>query len=190
VKIPTERYLYNQLVWAINQLSIGYYAYREGRLTEITFADGSTTRLAPDLNAGSAALQYYFAQVYQRQEWLDALYSEDGFLAVHERMFGDPWQRAGTVEPLYPPDAKQPELILPFERNWTWSYTGGPHGAWEHDGSYAALDFGPGIHTSGCVESSAWALAASDGLVVRTGEGLVVLDLDGDRHEQTGWVLV
>jgi LasA protease len=28
------------------------------------------------------------------------------------------------------------------------------------------------------------------GLVVRTGTGLVVLDLDGDGHEQTGWVLV
>jgi murein DD-endopeptidase MepM/ murein hydrolase activator NlpD len=26
--------------------------------------------------------------------------------------------------------------------------------------------------------------------VVRTGPGLVVLDLDGDGHEQTGWVLV
>jgi murein DD-endopeptidase MepM/ murein hydrolase activator NlpD len=86
--------------------------------------------------------------------------------------------------------AHQPPLILPFERNWTWSLTGGPHGAWERDGAYAALDFGPGIHTSGCVESGAWVLAASDGLVVRTGPGLVVLDLDGDGHESTGWVLI
>ena len=105
-------------------------------------------------------------------------------------MFGDPSQRAKTVEPLYPTGAQQPPLILPFERNWTWSYTGGPHGAWERDGAYAALDFGPGIQTSGCVESGTWALAAADGLVVRTGSGLVVLDLDGDGHEQTGWVLV
>jgi hypothetical protein len=32
-----ERYedgLYSQLVWAVNQLSTGYYAYREGRMTD------------------------------------------------------------------------------------------------------------------------------------------------------------
>ena len=190
VEIPNEKHLYHQLVWTVNQLSIGYYAYREGRFTEITFTDGSTARLAPDLNAGTAALQYYFAQFYQGQEWHDALYSEGGFIPLYKRMFGDPSQRAKTVEPLYPTGAQQPPLILPFERNWTWSYTGGPHGAWERDGAYAALDFGPGIQTSGCVESGTWALAAADGLVVRTGSGLVVLDLDGDGHEQTGWVLV
>ena len=190
VEVPNEKHLYHQLVWTVNQLSIGYYAYREGRFTEITFTDGSTARLAPDLNAGTAALQYYFAQFYQGQEWHDALYSEGGFIPLYKRMFGDPLQRAKTVEPLYPTGAQQPPLILPFERNWTWSYTGGPHGAWERDGAYAALDFGPGIQTSGCVESGTWALAAADGLVVRTGSGLVVLDLDGDGHEQTGWVLV
>lgn len=190
VEIETERYLYNQLVWTLNQLSIGYYAYREGRLTEINFKDGSSARLAPDLNAGTAALQYYFAQFFDKQEWTEALYSDDGFISLYERMFGDPWERALAVEPLYPMSAHQPPLILPFERNWTWSLTGGPHGAWERDGAYAALDFGPGIHTSGCVESGAWVLAAADGLVVRTGPGLVVLDLDGDGHESTGWVLI
>ena len=190
VQIPTERHLYNQLVWTVNQLSIGYYAYREGRFTEITFKDGSTAHLAPDLNAGTAALQYYFAQLYDYDQWYEILYSENGFMSLHQRMFGDPWERARKVEPLYPIAARQPPLILPFERNWTWSLTGGPHGAWEHDGAYAALDFGPGIHTSGCVESGAWVLSASDGLVVRTGPGLVVVDLDGDGHEQTGWVLI
>ncbi len=34
---PSTQGLYRQLIWAVNQLSIGYYAYREGRLTEITF---------------------------------------------------------------------------------------------------------------------------------------------------------
>lgn len=185
-----EKGLYNQLVWAVNQLSIGYYAYREGRMTDIRFSDGAKIRLAPDLNAGTAALQYYFAQLYDSAEWLAALDVETGFPALHALMFGDPWERARRVEPLYPPGIVQPPLILPFGRNWTWSYTGGPHGAWEHDGAYAALDFAPGAAESGCVETQAWAVAAADGLVVRTGPGLVVLDLDGDGHEQTGWVLV
>lgn len=182
--------LYNQLVWTVNQLSTGYYAYREGRLTEITLADGVKTRLAPDLNAGTAALQYYFAQLYGSQEWLDVINPEIGFPGLYESMFGNPWERAQTVEPLYPPGIKQPPLILPFAKKWTWSYTGGPHGAWEQEGSYAALDFAPGSTESGCVDSNAWVVAAASGLVVRTGPGLVVLDLDGDGHEQTGWVLV
>lgn len=185
-----EKGLYNQLIWTVNQLSIGYYAYREGRLTDIRFSDGAKTRLAPDLNAGTAALQYYFAQIYDSARWLEALDPENGLPALHALMFGSPWERAHTVEPLFPPGVTQPPLSLPFGRNWTWSYTGGPHGAWEHDGAYAALDFAPGAAESGCVETQAWAVAAAAGLVVRTGPGLVVLDLDGDGHEQTGWVLI
>ena len=187
---PTAKGLYNQLVWAVNQLSIGYYAYREGRLTEIRFSDGVKARLAPDLNAGTAALQYYFAQLYTGQRWLDALNPEIGLPTLHASMFSNPWERAQTVEPLFPPGIKQPPLVLPFGRNWTWSYTGGPHGAWEQDGAYAALDFAPGAKQSGCVDTPAFAVASAAGLVVRTGPGLVVIDLDGDGFEQTGWVLV
>jgi len=182
--------LYHQLTWALNQLSIGYYDWREGRLTEIHFSDGVTARLAPDLNAGTAALQYFFAQLYDSQGWLNALDPQMGLPALHERMFGNPWVRALTVEPLYPPDLAQPHLILPFMYNQIWGYTGGPHGAWERDGARAAIDFAPGSLESGCVESDAWALAAAAGLVVRSWNGIVVLDLDGDGREQTGWVLI
>jgi LasA protease len=188
--LPSKKLLYNQLVWTVNQLSIGYYAYREGRLTEVVFKDGITARLAPDLNAGTAALQYYFAQLYDSQQWIDALNIEHGFPALHKAMFGDAWKRAQSVEPLFPAGIQQPMLILPFMRNWTWAYTGGPHGAWERDGAYAALDFAPGSTEAGCVESQAWVTASAAGLIVRTGPGLVVIDLDGDGHEQTGWVLV
>jgi murein DD-endopeptidase MepM/ murein hydrolase activator NlpD len=185
-----QKGLYHQLVWAVNHLSVGYYAYREGRLTEIRFQDGTTARLAPDLNAGSAALQYFFAQIYSGQRWLDAIDPTIGLPAVHERLFGSPWLRAETVEPLFPAGLKQPPLTLPFARRWVWSLTGGPHGAWEHDGAYAALDFAPGSNEPGCVKSFAWVTAAAPGLVVRSGNGVVVIDLDGDGFEQTGWVLL
>ena len=187
-----ERYkdLYKQLVWAVNQLSTGYYAYREGRMTEIAFPDGSTQRLAPDLNAGTVALLYYFAQLYQGDAWKQALDPQTGFPAFYASMFPDPWERASHVEPLFPTGLAQPPLTLPFVRNWEWSFTGGPHGAWEQEGANAALDIAPGAITSGCVETPTWALAAASGLVTRTGEGLVVIDLDGDGREQTGWVLV
>ncbi|MFH1632473.1 MAG: M23 family metallopeptidase, partial [Chloroflexota bacterium] len=182
--------LLRQLKWAVNQLSIGYYDWREGRLSEIRFEDGVTAHLAPDLNAGTAALQYYFAQVYDSQDWLQAFDPIDGFPAFYERMFGNPWMRSQLIEPLFPPDLAQPHLELPFLIDTVWSYTGGPHGAWERDGSWAAIDFAPASVESGCVESDAWVTASASGLITRSERNIVVLDLDGDGFEQTGWVLI
>ncbi len=136
--------LYSQLAWAVNQLSVGYYGWREGWVTEIQFSDGVSARLAPDLNSGTVALQYYFAQVSDTPGWLGALDPTYGVPAIYDRMFGNPWIRAMEFEPLYPPNLTQPELILPFLVNQLWSYTGGPHGAWERDGARAAVDFAPG----------------------------------------------
>jgi len=184
------RGLYSQLAWAVNQLSTGYYGWREGWVTEIKFSDGVTARLAPDLNSGSVAIQYYMAQVYDTPGWLGALDPNTGVSATFEKMFGNPWLRAMEVEPLYPPNLTQPELILPFLIGQVWSYTGGPHGAWERDGSRAAIDFAPGSTESGCVESTAYVVASAPGLVVRAGHGAVVIDLDGDGNEQTGWNLL
>jgi len=179
--------LYTQLVWAVNQLSIGYYGWREGAMTAIQFSDGVTARLAPELNAGTVALQYYLAQIYDTVGWVQALDTEAGFAPLYERMFGNPWMRAMDFEPLYPPDLTQPPMILPFLIGQVWSYTGGPHGAWERDGAMAALDFAPASTEPGCAESDAWVVASASGLVTRAGRGLVVIDLDGDGMEQTGW---
>lgn len=187
---PREKGLYKQLAWVVNQLSIGYYGWREGRLTEIRFKDGVTARLAPDLNAGTAAIQYFFAQLYDSEEWVDALDLENGFPALYEGMFGSPWVRALNVEPLYPPDLIQPPLTLPFLINQIWSYSGGPHGAWERDGAWAAIDFAPGSLVPGCFETEVYTVAAASGLVIRSDNGVVSIDLDGDGREQTGWVLI
>jgi murein DD-endopeptidase MepM/ murein hydrolase activator NlpD len=182
--------LLRQIKWVVNQLSIGYYGWREGRLNEITFSDGATARLQPDLNAGTVALLYYFAQQHDSQDWLHVTHPEVGFPALYEAMFGNPWIRANSVEPLFPPGIRQPQMELPFMYNQVWSYTGGPHGAWERDGSWAAIDFSPARTESGCVESSAYVTASAAGLVVRSGNGVVVVDLDGDGFEQTGWAMV
>lgn len=181
--------LLRQLKWAVNELSVGYYGWREGRMSEIEFSDGVTLHLAPDLNAGTAALQYYFSKVYDRQGWQAALDPETGFPALYEQMFGNPWTRARVVEPLFPPDLIQPDLVLPFLVGRSWSYTGGPHGAFEKDGSWAAIDFAPATTISGCYDSDAWVTAVGDGVISRSERGIVVLDLDGDGFEQTGWVI-
>jgi hypothetical protein len=110
-----------------------------------------------------------------------------GFPALYERMFGDPWQRAHQVEPLYASDLAQPELTLPFERDVIWSLSGGPHGAWDQAGALGALDFAPNSNLPGCVPSDQWVTASAPGLVIRSDRFTVVIDLDGDGDEQTGW---
>lgn len=182
--------LYRQLRWAAEQLAEGYYGWREGRLTQLTFPNGEMLFLAPTLNAGTVALMYYFAQLYPRATWERILDpgNPDGFLAFYESLFGNPWYRAQRVEPLYPPDLRQPRMILPFARGAVWFLTSGPHGAYGEQGAWAALDFAP-LGAQGCYTSRAWVLAPAPGKVVRSERGVVVLDLDGDGHEETGWVL-
>ncbi|RPH59556.1 MAG: hypothetical protein EHM81_07965, partial [Chloroflexi bacterium] len=174
------RGLFRQLMWASGVLSEGYYGWRSGKLNEITFADGSTIRLHPRLNAGTVALQYYFAKTHDRSAWEQAVDPKNGFAALYREMFDNPWERAATVEPLLPAGLAQPELSLPFEPGKVWSFSGGPHSAWEEEGALAALDFAPASETQGCAKSTHWILAPAAGTVVRTAEGVVMLDLDGD----------
>ncbi len=182
-----ERYLYDQLSWAVRQLNLGYYGWRAGILTELKFKDGSIKRIDPQLNAGSAALQYLFAQWYDPLEWAGALDGPGSMPALMAEMFGNFYIRAQSVEPLYPPDLVQPDLLLPFMVGRRWAFTGGPHSAWGPDGALAALDFAPPSSKSGCVLSNEWVVAMAPGVVVRSENGLVILDLDGDGIEQTGW---
>jgi murein DD-endopeptidase MepM/ murein hydrolase activator NlpD len=78
-------------------------------------------------------------------------------------------------------------MTLPFERGIPWVFTGGPHGGWDSGSAWAALDFSPVVEDSGCFTTDAWVTALTDGLIVRTGDGQVLQDLDGDGYEQTGW---
>ena len=179
--------LYQQLSWAVQQLSIGYYGWRAGTLTELVFSNYESLRIAPTLNAGTVAVQYLFSRLSYSQQWAGNLYSPDGLPALHERMFGNYWVRSQAVEPLYPPDLTQPNLELPFSPGMFWSLTGGPHTVWGTDGALGALDFAPATDKKGCEVSTAWVTAASPGLVVRDGPGLVMVDMDGDGSELTGW---
>ena len=132
------RGLYKQLSWAVQQLSIGYYGWRAGTLNSLTFKDGSTVRISPGLNAGTAAIQYLFSRWYNQAEWAAAIYGSDSMPDLMSRMFGDLWARARAVDPLYPADLQQPDFRLPFYSGRVWSYTGGPHSAWGEDGALAA----------------------------------------------------
>jgi murein DD-endopeptidase MepM/ murein hydrolase activator NlpD len=179
--------LWAQLSWAADQLNHGYYLWKAGWSGPMITSDGAYIPPGKGINAGTAAVQFFFAQLYPADTWRQ-LVAREGFYSFYESMFGNPFQRA--VDPLVPADVAQPELQLPFEGGKTWSFTGGPHSAWGDWAAWAALDFAPPGFAYGCVQSNEWVTAASDGLVVRAADGAVLLDLDRDGYEQTGWVLL
>jgi LasA protease len=179
--------LFGQMTWAINQLSMGYYGWRAGTITELTFNDGNKLRLDPTLNAGTVAVMVMFSQHHSLNEWLRVMDQTSGFTSFYQNMFGDPWVRAEALGNFFPPAFTQPDMILPFEPNVTWSYTGGPHSAWGTDGPLAAVDFAPRNDTPGCFATETWIVSIASGLVVRSGNGVVMVDMDGDGSEQTGW---
>jgi hypothetical protein len=189
-KVPGYQGLYYELGFAATQLNVGYYGWRSGTLTELQYHDGIQARLSPTLNPGSVALQRLFAKLYDQDSWYAALYGEGDFISLYQEMFGDPWERAAAVEPLFTPDVVQPALELPFMPGERWSFTGGPHYAWSSGTPRGGLDFAPVTGEPACVISRAWVTASAPGVVVRSGYNVVAIDLDGDGHEQTGWVLM
>ena len=182
--------LYLQCAWFASTVMDGYYGWREGRTLVVDYLDGQIVRLAPELNAGTVGLMHAFAKLYDFDEWAYRLYGDNNFFTLFETMFGSPWIRAQAVEPLIPADTVQPEMILPFDIGRLWAFSGGPHAAWSAADVWAALDFAPASAESGCHESNAWVVASMPGLIVRSGNGVVVIDMDGDGYEQTGWTLL
>lgn len=189
---PNWKGLYRQLAWAANQLNRGFYLWRVNGAGAWLLADGTVVPVSPLINAGTAGLQNLFAVLSDQAAWLEAV-GEDGVFETYNALFGYPFDYA--LEPLRSSGLEQPLLQLPFEAGAVWSFTGGPHGGWGDGSAWAALDFAPPGDALGCVESDAWVTAVADGPVVRTGDGVVVQDLDipagtADGLEQTGWTIL
>jgi len=176
--------LYRQLTWTADALNYGFYNYREGLLSNWSLADGTYVPIDPGINAGTAAVQHFFALIHDVNAWQRDI-GIDGLFSTYFLMFGYPFDLA--LEPVLPANLAQPAMQLPFEPGKTWYFTGGPHGGWDTGSAWAALDFAPPGEPLGCVLSADWVVAVADGLIVRSDEGVVMQDLDGDGYEQTGW---
>jgi LasA protease len=187
--VPGYQGLYKELSLIGKLLNIGYYGWRSGSLTDIKFTDNTTVRLSPTLNAGSVAIQYLFGRLLKQPDWQTALYGQTNFIQLYQELFGNPWERAARMGPLLPFDLQQPVLELPFKPGERWSLTAGPHQSWNTGTPLGALDFAPVTGESPCRVSRAWATASAPGLITRSGNNMVILDLDGDGFEQTGWVI-
>ncbi len=182
---PAYRGVYLQLVWAANTLNNGYYGWRSGELTLFDFPDGRQERPDPWLNAASVAVRYLFSRLDGGESFARAT-GPQGLWQTYVQLFGDPWPGS---EALIPGSLSQPDLRLPFAEDEVWAYTGGPHTGWGTGAPFSALDFAPPTSVTGCQIAEQPALAVADGVIVRKDTGLLVLDLDGDGDERTGWTI-
>jgi LasA protease len=178
--------LYFQLSWAAHYINEGYYGYKRDGTLAFCLADGGRALAADGVNAGTVAIQNVLALISEGEAWEEAI-SPRGFIRTYKTLFADPYARA--IEPLVPADLTQPPMLLPWEGGHTWYFSGGPHPAWGDGDAWAALDFAPPDVRGHCAISNERATAPAPGLVLRSGDGKILIDLDGDGYEQTGWVL-
>jgi hypothetical protein len=177
--------LFWQLVWVAELLNDGYYGWRTGKLQQFELLDGYLVRPDPWLNAATVGLQFLFANLYGLEDFNHAV-GPEGFYRNFETLWGEPF---ALEETFIPGNLQQPELPLPFEEGRVWHYSGGPHSCWGNAQPFGALDFAPPAEREGCIPSSEWVVAPASGTIARSGEATVVLDLDGDGDERTGWTL-
>ncbi len=175
---------YQELYWAADRMAYGYYARRVEALDSVGLTDGTVVQIPSGMNPGSAGVYYFFSLVCDKACWTQAITNE-GFVNTYLNLFGDPY--SGSIEPYIPDDLSQPTMQLPFEVGKIWAFTGGPHPAWGDGSAWAALDFAPPKEILGCVITEEWITAVADGVIVRSEPALLMLDLDGDGYEQTGW---
>jgi len=186
--------LLRQMLDAADALNYAYYGWKYRGVVAVTLLDGQRIFYATTLNPGTVGLQYMLSLTTDPVQWQRDIHPT-GFFRTYMTLFGDPFTHA--YEPLTPPDLAQPALTLPFAKGEEWVFTGGPHGAYNSGSAWGAVDFAPPeppdeikAAQGACYVSPNWVTAAAPGVIARSGEGYVVLDLDGDGNEYTGWTLV
>jgi murein DD-endopeptidase MepM/ murein hydrolase activator NlpD len=138
-------------------------------------------------NAGTVAVQYLIGQLVSHKDF-DQAAGPSGFAQTYYALWGNPFAQGDSAD-VIPGELIQPEMSLPFAANQQWALTGGPHPGWGTNLPWSALDIAPPEGETHCANSERWVTAAAPGVVVRANDHAVVLDLDGDGYEQTGWVL-
>jgi LasA protease len=182
---------YRQMSWVANQLNMAYYGWRYRGWTTLELTPTQRFFYAEGLNAATVALQYGLSLILPPEQWLSAV-TLGGFFQHYFAYFGNPFE-SNVIDPIAPSDLTQPPMILPFARGEVWFFTGGAHGGWGSGSAWSALDFAPpDIPPNGvfCYTSDYWVRAVASGIIARSGDGSVVLDLDFDGDESTGWTVL
>ena len=183
--------LFRQLSWLANELNRGYYGWKYRDFAVLDFGNDERYLYNSELNPASIALQHVLAFENVYPNWLNDV-SYAGFNQVYHAYFGDPF--LNMQDRVLPDGLQQPVLTLPFPDEETWLFTGGSHGGWGNGSAWSALDFAPPDEPQGdetlCYTSDNWVTAVADGVIARSDDGVVVLDLDGDGDETTGWTIL
>lgn len=180
--------LYAQLSWLADRLNQGYYDWKYRSRTILETADGSRLYFHPDLNAGTIAVQFAIAQMRPVEQWeIDV--GVAGLFETYRRLFGDPFKDAHETTAA---GLLQPAMTLPFPRGDVWRFTGGFHGGWGNGSAWSAVDFAPPDEEKAgwCYTSSYPITAIASGIIARIDDGVIVLDLDGDGNEGSGWTIL
>ncbi|MGQ9888826.1 MAG: LysM peptidoglycan-binding domain-containing protein [Aggregatilineales bacterium] len=183
--------LYRQLAWAADRMNMGYYGWKYRNLDAFAFDSGERLRFGAGLNAGTIGVQYMLSLHNTKEKWLREI-GPNGLYAVYAAFFGDPF--AATLDVLVPPGLEQPALTLPFQAEEQWFFTGGPHGGWGSGSAWSAIDFAPPDDiaqvSSVCYRSAHAVTAVASGIITRSADGVVILDLDADGDDTTGWSIL
>ena len=183
--------LYKQLAWAANELNRGYYGWKYRNATTIAFQDGLRLRYGEGLNAGTIGVQYFLSLNSRYANWQQQV-SRDGLFSTYYAYFGNPFE--DVIDPLIPLALAQPPLTLPFVEGEIWRFTGGAHGGWGSGSAWASLDFAPPDEREDgspfCYISEHSVNAVAAGVIAHNSGGSLILDLDGDGDEATGWTIL
>lgn len=182
--------LYQELSLVARMINTGYYGWRYGDINNIEFSDELSARIAANRNAGSVGVLNLFARLYPSYEWEDRLLGADGFMQLYLSMFEDPMICAARVEPLLTDQVTAPVLELPFAEGEVWAFTAGPHYSWVEGTPLGAIDFAPSIKDAGCIVSQKYARASAAGTVTRADNSVVMLTLEDENQQSTGWELM
>ncbi|MCY4018354.1 MAG: LysM peptidoglycan-binding domain-containing protein [Chloroflexi bacterium] len=181
--------LYAQLTWLADQLNYGYYGKKYRGDAIVDFADGSRLLYHHDLNPGTAAIQHVLARMTSGASWTRDV-GDGGFYLVYRSLFGDPF---ADYEEDDTSALMQPKLSLPFRPGEVWRFTGGYHGGWGNGSAWASVDFAPPAESGPvhyCYTSTFPVTAVVRGKIARLSEGAVILDLDLDGNEGSGWTIL
>lgn len=182
--------LYKQLSWLANEINRGYYRTKYRNFSILTFRDGMQLLYNQSVNPATIALQYVLSLNNTIEQWRTDV-SDNGFQQLYLDLFGNEVELAS--DPLRT-ISSQPLMTLPFKNGDVWRFTGGFHGGWGGGSAWAALDFAPPDDRQDgdpfCYISEYPVTAVANGVIARNIDGGLVLDLDGDGDERTGWTVL
>ena len=182
--------LYKQLSWLSNELNHGYYGWKYRGRNILEFQDGTRLLYDPSLNAGTISLQYALSLNNSVNQWISDV-SQEGFISTYQQYFEGAF--VNNIQ-LIPSPLIQPSLTLPFPQGDIWRFTGGFHGGWGGGSAWASVDFAPPDDRQDgdpfCYISEFPITAVSSGVIARATGGALVLDIDGDGYESSGWTIL